>query len=136
MTATSPPWRIGELARRTGASPKALRLYEAMGLLPTPRRQGSYRIYERSHEDAVRLIRQAQSVGFKLQELQLLVLGSEPGARPELDRLLEAVRRKRAAVAHERQRLERQERLLAECEALLDSGRLALDCDEELRPDA
>lgn len=136
MTATSAPWRIGELARRTGASPKALRLYEAMGLLPTPRRQGSYRIYERSHEDAVRLIRQAQSVGFKLQELQSLVLGSEPGARPELDRLLEAVRRKRAAVAHERQRLERQERLLAECEALLDSGRLALDCDEELRPDA
>jgi DNA-binding transcriptional MerR regulator len=136
MTASSSPWRIGELARRTGASPKALRLYENLGLLPMPRRQGSYRIYERSHEEAVLLIRQAQSVGFKLKELQSLVLGSEPGSRPELGRLLEAVRRKRAAVAHERQRLERQERLLAECEALLGSGQLSLDCDEDVRPGA
>jgi len=130
MTAPSPPWRIGELARRTGASPKALRLYEAMGLLPKPRRQGSYRIYERSHEKAVLLIRQAQRVGFKLQELRALVLAPGPAGQPELDQLLAAVQGKRAALARERQHLEEQDFQLAACEALLRSGQVALDCDE------
>ena len=37
--------RIGELARRTGTTPKALRLYEARGLLGTVARTGSYRQY-------------------------------------------------------------------------------------------
>lgn len=64
--------RIGALARLSGAAPKALRLYEALGLIPEPRRQGSYRIYEQRHLDAARLIRQAQAVGFKLQELRAL----------------------------------------------------------------
>ncbi len=35
--------RIGELARRTGTTPKALRLYEAQGLLGRVARAGSYR---------------------------------------------------------------------------------------------
>jgi DNA-binding transcriptional MerR regulator len=118
---------IGELARRTGASAKALRLYESLGLIAAPRRRGSYRVYEPAHEEAVRFIRQAQAVGFRLQELQRLLF--ERGPRPELGVLLEALRQRRQTVQHERERLERQERLLAECEALLLSGRLELDCE-------
>lgn len=38
--------RIGELAARTGLSAKALRLYEARGLLrPDARSAGGYRLY-------------------------------------------------------------------------------------------
>ena len=38
--------RVGELVKRSGSSRKALRLYEARGILPTPRRTASgYRIY-------------------------------------------------------------------------------------------
>lgn len=37
--------RIGEIARRTGASAKAIRLYEARGLLGAVARAGSYRQY-------------------------------------------------------------------------------------------
>ena len=38
---------IGEVAKRSGASRKALRLYEAAGILPTARRTSSgYRVYD------------------------------------------------------------------------------------------
>ena len=37
--------RIGELAQRTGTTPKAIRLYESRGLLGTVARAGSYRHY-------------------------------------------------------------------------------------------
>ncbi len=122
-----PALLIGELARRTGASAKALRLYESLGLIPAPRRRGSYRVYEPAHEEAVRFVRQAQAVGFRLQELQRLLF--ERGPRPELGALLDAVRHKRQSVQRERERLERQERLLVECETLLLSGRLETDCE-------
>ncbi|WLD58680.1 MerR family DNA-binding transcriptional regulator [Salinispirillum sp. LH 10-3-1] len=41
--------RIVELAKLTGASLKAIRLYEAKGLLPLVARDGSYRRYEHRH---------------------------------------------------------------------------------------
>ncbi|MDN3544799.1 MerR family transcriptional regulator [Kinneretia asaccharophila] len=119
---------IGELARRTGASVKALRLYESLGLIPAPRRRGSYRVYEPAHEEAVRFIRQAQAVGFRLQELQRLFF--DHGPRPELGALLNAVRLKRQTLARERERLAHQDRLLLDCEAMLLSGRLEPLCEE------
>ena len=36
---------IGKVAEITGASCKAIRHYESLGLLPTPKRRGKYRIY-------------------------------------------------------------------------------------------
>ena len=36
---------IGRLSELTGATPKAIRLYESLGLIPVPRRQGAYRVY-------------------------------------------------------------------------------------------
>lgn len=124
----SQEWRIGELSRRTGASAKALRLYESLGLIPLPRRVGSYRCYDHQHEEAVQLIRQAQAVGFKLQEMRQMLFDS--AGRPSVERLLQGVREKRAALAAERRRLAQQDRLLARCEQLLLSGRLETDCDE------
>ena len=61
--------RIGELARRTGTTPKALRLYEARGLLGTVARAGSYRQYGEQDVVQVQLIRQAQALGFRLSQL-------------------------------------------------------------------
>lgn len=66
------PWRIGALAALTGATPKALRLYETEGLLPAPRRQGTYRVYDALHLGTARLIRTAQAAGFSLRELKSL----------------------------------------------------------------
>ncbi|MFQ2165507.1 MerR family DNA-binding transcriptional regulator [Aeromonas hydrophila] len=36
---------IGEFARLAGSTPKAVRLYEQLGLLPEPRRRDKYRAY-------------------------------------------------------------------------------------------
>lgn len=60
---------IGRLAKLTGCTPKAIRLYEELGLFEPPQRQGRYRIYTPHHVDIVRLIRAAQATGFKLAEL-------------------------------------------------------------------
>jgi MerR family copper efflux transcriptional regulator len=64
---------IGQLAKLTGCTPKAIRHYEQLGLLPAPMRQGSYRCYDEHHVTLVRMIRQAQAVGFKLVEIVPLI---------------------------------------------------------------
>jgi DNA-binding transcriptional MerR regulator len=60
---------IGELASLTGTTPKAIRHYEKLGLLPVAKRKGNYRIYEPIDVQSVKMIRLAQSVGFSLAEL-------------------------------------------------------------------
>ncbi|NUE92170.1 MerR family transcriptional regulator, partial [Acinetobacter seifertii] len=60
---------IGELASLTGATPKAIRHYEKLGLLPVAKRKGNYRIYEEIDVKSVKMIRLAQAVGFSLSEL-------------------------------------------------------------------
>lgn len=60
---------IGELASLTGATPKAIRHYEKLGLLPVAKRKGNYRIYEEIDVKSVKMIRLAQAVGFSLAEL-------------------------------------------------------------------
>lgn len=64
---------IGRLARLTGCTPKAIRLYEQMGLIPEPDRHGRYRVYTAHHLRLVHLIRQAQVAGFKLAEMTPLI---------------------------------------------------------------
>jgi MerR family transcriptional regulator, copper efflux regulator len=62
--------RIKTLASLTGASQKALRHYEALGLLGEVPRLGRYRDYGAVHVELVSLIRRAQQFGFALAELQ------------------------------------------------------------------
>jgi len=64
---------IGKLSELTGASRKAIRLYESMGLIPAPMRKGHYRVYNDRDVMLVRTIRRAQEVGFKLAELKELI---------------------------------------------------------------
>ncbi|WP_236209772.1 MerR family transcriptional regulator [Pseudomonas tohonis] len=94
---------IGELASRTGASAKAIRLYEEQGLLGPVPRQGVYRLYGERHLQQVLLIRQAQSVGFRLAELHPLLAGGEEPDWPELYQRLQG---KRAALRAEIRRLQ------------------------------
>lgn len=62
---------IGELSKLTGATPKALRLYESLNLLQV-KRQGKYQVYQQSHVKFVMLIKEAQSFGVLIAELQEL----------------------------------------------------------------
>jgi len=64
---------IGKISELTGASRKAIRLYEERGLIPKPARKGNYRIYSDQDAFLIHMIKTAQSVGFSLAEIKGLV---------------------------------------------------------------
>jgi len=72
---------IGEVARRTGIRPSALRYYEEVGLLPrTPRTSGRRRYGEQAVR-MVEVLRVAQRAGFTLDEIRQLFQGFDAKAR-------------------------------------------------------
>ncbi len=79
---------IGELAARSGLTPDALRYYERLGLLPSPRRtEGGFRLYSARTIDRLRFIKQAQSLGFTLNEIRDLVSYQDKGGRARCRRV-------------------------------------------------
>ena len=60
--------RIGELSRQAGVSPRTLRHYESLGLLPAARASNGYRSYDADDLHAVREIRTLVELGFSLEE--------------------------------------------------------------------
>jgi MerR family transcriptional regulator, repressor of the yfmOP operon len=76
-------FRIGELARRIGATPRAVRYYEELGLLPGPERAaGAHRLYDAADEARLRdLLRVRDLLGLSLEELQEWVAAEESRAR-------------------------------------------------------
>jgi len=62
---------IGEVARQSGARRKALRLYERAGILPPVQRtEAGYRVYGAEALDLLAFVRQAQRLGFTLEEIK------------------------------------------------------------------
>ncbi len=59
---------IGELAKRTGLPPSAIRYYEALGLLHPRRRDGGRRTYGPEAVARARGIQLAKAAGFTLKE--------------------------------------------------------------------
>ncbi|GAA1285253.1 MerR family transcriptional regulator [Saccharothrix xinjiangensis] len=62
--------RIGELARRSGVSERALRYYEEQGLLTPRRRPSGYRVYDDEDVAAVRRIRVLLAAGLSTAQIQ------------------------------------------------------------------
>jgi MerR family transcriptional regulator, redox-sensitive transcriptional activator SoxR len=60
---------IGELARRAGVAPSALRYYEQLGLLTSSRTSAGQRRYERHMLRRLAFVRAAQNVGLSLEEI-------------------------------------------------------------------
>src|SRR5437870_9819188 len=66
--------RIGDLARLTGKTVRAIHLYEELGLLrPTSRSSGGFRLYEASAVERVRWIDLLHGLGFSLAEMRELL---------------------------------------------------------------
>ncbi|MCP4587297.1 MerR family transcriptional regulator [Pseudoalteromonas sp.] len=61
---------IGEVARKTNLSVKAIRFYEEKELIVPPKRQGKYRVYTNEHIEVLRLIAEAKLLGVTLAELK------------------------------------------------------------------
>jgi DNA-binding transcriptional MerR regulator len=63
--------RIGDLARMTGKTVRAIHLYEELGLLkPATRSSGGFRLYESKAVDRMRWIDLLHGMGFSLQEMK------------------------------------------------------------------
>lgn len=64
-------WTVGKAAQAAGLSAKAVRLYEAKGLLPeAPRTGAGYRLYSDADIAILRFIRQAKTLGLSLGEIR------------------------------------------------------------------
>ncbi len=62
--------RIGELARATGTTARALRHYEQAGLIDSGRAANGYRVYDDATVTRVRNIRSLLEAGFTLEDVR------------------------------------------------------------------
>ena len=90
-------WRIGEVAKATGLTVRALHHYDEIGLLvPSDRSGAGYRLYSDADIRRLYRIRALRGVGFTLDEIggALLREGDDPRAalRRHLERIDEQVR--------------------------------------------
>ena len=73
-TAQNWPVVIGEAARRAGVSPRMVRHYESLGLLPPVHRTDSgYRQYTQADVHALQFIRRGRDLGFSIEEIGTLL---------------------------------------------------------------
>jgi len=104
-----PPWKVGELAKRTGVSVRALHHYDEIGLLsPSHRSESGYRLY--TQVDVVRLqqVRSLRTLGFSLEEIGAFL--KRPGVTPESVLRLH--------IAHLKEQIELQQRLCDRMESI------------------
>src|SRR5215212_8372268 len=86
--------KIGEVSRRSGVGIEALRFYEKSGLLDRPSRTFSgYRVYGEDVLERLAFIRQAQALGFSLDEIRRIVEDARKGQSP-CDEVREILRRR------------------------------------------
>jgi len=71
----TPDLSIGEVARRAGLRPSAIRYYESVGLLPAPRRVNGRRRYGPDVLSRLTVVRMAREAGFTVAETRALFHG-------------------------------------------------------------
>ena len=74
---------IGKLADAAGVNVQTIRYYESFGLLPVPARTTSgFRVYGEPAVKRLLFIKQAQALGFSLDEIKEILALSKAGKRP------------------------------------------------------
>jgi DNA-binding transcriptional MerR regulator len=102
---------IQELSRLTGVSPKTIRYYESLHLLPRPTRaQNNYRQYTPADVERLRFIAGARRLGISLADIADILKARDQGIAP-CDRVLNTLAR----------RLDEIDRHIADLLALRDS---------------
>ncbi|HZF39749.1 MAG TPA: heavy metal-responsive transcriptional regulator [Blastocatellia bacterium] len=123
-------FHIGEVATRSGVSIDTIRYYERRRLLPRAERsRGGFRLYGPEAVERLRFIKQAQEIGFSLDEIgDLLATGGAAECRKvrdllsakleEVDARIQAMRKFRRSLANH----------LAACESELKERGNAARC--------
>ena len=119
------PYSIGDLARESGATLRAIRFYEDHGLL-RPVREGQRRIYRERDRTRLKLILRGKRLGFRLAEIaEILALYDEPrGEARQLEFLMSKIAERRAELLAKRRDIEA---------SLSDLDAVARDCRKRLR---
>lgn len=126
MTASAASMNIGEASRASGVSPKMIRHYEALGLIPpAARSDAGYRRYAGNDVHRLAFIARARDLGFSIAEISRLVGLWQDQSRPSADV-------KALALDHIEQ-LDDKIRQLQEMKATL--VRLAASCHGDDRPE-
>jgi DNA-binding transcriptional MerR regulator len=106
MGPTTDKLRIGSFAELAGTTPRTIRYYEELGLLPCPaeREQGKHRCYTQADVERVKeIVTLRDLLGLSLEQLSQLIAPGDRGGE-----LLELVRARRGELdALERQLMER-----------------------------
>ena len=105
---------IGEAAEKAGVTPKMVRHYESLGLLPKVHRtESGYRVYGESEVHTLRFIKRSRDLGFSIPEISELVKLWQDRRSPsssvkkvasahlaELDRKIEEMQSMRKTLSH------------------------------------
>lgn len=114
---------IGRLAEAAEVPVSTVRYYEQRGLLePEQRTRAGYRIYTEEGLKRLRFIKAAQSSGFTLEDIRLL-LDLRDGAADPCGEVREVVAKRLGAVGHQLRELRRIERVLRGTLAWCDGPR-------------
>jgi DNA-binding transcriptional MerR regulator len=133
-----PLMQVGDLARESGKTVRAIHLYEELSLLhPTGRSKGRYRLYDHHALARIRWISKLQELGFSLPELQAVLHDLPTDAAVEATHRLQALYAQK--LAETRSQIERLRALEAEllhslsylhtCGDVCESTRVVTQCN-------
>lgn len=106
--------KISDVSKRSGISIDALRFYEKSELLDQPSRNHSgYRVYDASVLERLAFIKQAQVLGFSLDEIRRIIADARAGQSP-CDDVREMVRCRLEALDKHMHEVRRYRKELAE----------------------
>jgi DNA-binding transcriptional MerR regulator len=110
-----PTYTITELAREFEVTPRAIRHYEAQGLI-FPQRSGQQRVYSKRDRTRLRLTLRGKRLGLALTEIKELIdmYETAPDQSSQLVKLLAVLAKRRAALEQQREDIEA---VLAEIDA-------------------
>src|SRR5687767_12144480 len=96
-------YSISDLAREFDVTPRAIRFYEAEGLL-SPLREGQRRIYSPRDRTRLKLTLRGKRLGLTLSEIRELIDMYETGRdeRPQLERFLAVLESHKSALEQQR----------------------------------
>ncbi|WP_298771583.1 MerR family transcriptional regulator [uncultured Shewanella sp.] len=114
---------IGEVARKTGLSIKAIRFYEEKGLIMPPRK-GQYRVYNGSHIEVLNLIKEAKLLGTSLSQLKNVIVYKND--LPDWSKMRSFLLELNQQLAIQREALNAKVKRVEQCLAEIDSCPLTL----------
>jgi MerR family transcriptional regulator, redox-sensitive transcriptional activator SoxR len=123
---------VGEMSRRTGVTPSALRFYEELGLIASERTGGNQRRYPRHMLRRVSLISVAKRLGIPLSDVQAVFETVPLDVTPSHADWQRASRQWKAQLEDRRHGIERLERELTGC---IGCGCLSMRACGLLNPD-